>query len=69
MGVIVNILSDARHDPATLPYAERIAMEDCVGETVHVHIGNIRTEYTREQFLFIADRYTEAAARLREIME
>lgn len=68
MGQIVHILSEGRHDPAALPYAERVVIEDCVGETVHVHVGNIRTEYSREQFLAMADRMTEAAARMREIL-
>lgn len=67
MGEIKHVLSKASYSAKSLPYADRFVVEDCVNETVHVHLGNIRTEFTPEQFLWYADRMTEAAKRMREI--
>jgi hypothetical protein len=67
MGVVMHVLSEARYEAKKLPYADRFVVEDCVNETVHVHMGNIRTEFTPEQFLWYADRMTEAAAKMRKL--
>ena len=67
MGEIKHVLSEARYEARRLPYADRFIVEDCVNETVHVHLGNIRTEFTPDQFLWYADRMTEAAAKMRKI--
>lgn len=67
MGEIKHVLSEARYEANRLPYADRFIVEDCVNETVHVHLGNIRTEFTPDQFLWYADRMTEAAAKMRKI--
>jgi hypothetical protein len=63
VGNIRHRLAADKIDPAKLPFAERISIEDC--ETVHVHLGNMRLEYNRKQFLQLADKVSEAAATLR----
>lgn len=68
MGEIRHVLASDEHDPASLPYASRMVIEDCVGETVHVHMGNIRTEFSPEQFLWFADHVAKAATALRAVM-
>lgn len=66
MGQIVRILAQGNFTADALPYACRFVVEDCVGETVHLHMGNIRTEFTPEQFVWFADQMTKAAAEIRK---
>lgn len=63
MGKVLIQLASGMQEAAKLPFAERISIEDC--ETIHVHLGNLRLEYTRTQFLQLADEMTSAAATLR----
>lgn len=68
MGEVKHVLTVDEFVAATLPYSGRLIIEDCVGETVHIHIGNIRTEFSPEQFLWFAGHVAEAATRLRAAM-
>lgn len=63
MGKILMQLASGTQPAAALPYAERVSIEDC--ETVHLHLGNMRLEYTPEQFIRLAGYVAEAAAALR----
>jgi hypothetical protein len=64
LGKILIQLSEDKYEPGALPYSGRISIEDC--ETVHVHVGHLRLEFTSQQFLQWADKHTEAAAVLRK---
>lgn len=63
VGKILQVLAKDEYDPSSWPYQGRIQIEDC--ETVHVHLGNLRMEYTIDQFLAVAAKFTEAANNLR----
>lgn len=63
VGKILQILARGEYDPKSWPYQGRIQIEDC--ETVHVHLGHLRMEFTKDQFLSVAANFTEAAALLR----
>lgn len=65
LGKVAKMAAEGIYDAGALPYASRLAIEDCVGETVHVHIGNVRQEFTPQQFLWLADRFAEAARVIR----
>ena len=62
MGVVRKVLAEGKYAADELPYTGRLVIEDNVGETVHLHIGHLRMEFTQEQFLWFAERVTEAAA-------
>lgn len=66
MGEVKHVLASDEYPPAELPYAGRFVIEDCVGETVHLHIGHLRMEFTPEQFLWFANHVAAAAQRMRE---
>ena len=64
LGKVIYQLYSGTYDPVAWPYQGRISIEDC--ETVHVHLGNVRMEFTREQFLSLAGGFAEAADTLRK---
>lgn len=66
MGEVRRVLAEGEYEAESLPYTGRFVIEDNVGETVHVHVGHLRMEFTQEQFLWFADRVTEAAAAMRK---
>jgi hypothetical protein len=68
VGEVKHVLTQDRYEAETLPYAGRFIIEDCVGETVHVHLGHLRFEFSPEQFLWFADHAAQAAERLRVLM-
>lgn len=59
VGKILQVLARSEYDPTKWPYQGRIQIEDC--ETVHVHIGHLRMEFTKDQFIEVAAKFTEAA--------
>lgn len=63
VGKILQVLARGEYDPKSWPYQGRIQIEDC--ETVHVHLGHLRMEFTKDQFLSVAANFTDAAALLR----
>lgn len=65
MGEIKRVLTQGRYCASDMPYADRLVIEDCVGETVHLHMGNIRTEFSPEQFLWFAGHVADAAQALK----
>lgn len=67
MGEVKHVLAESDYTPDALPWSSRFIIEDCVGETVHLHMGNIRTEFTPDQFLWFADHVAAAANRMRAI--
>lgn len=64
LGKIVHQLFKGEYDPSAWPYQGRISIEDC--ETIHVHLGHLRLEFNREQFLSLAENFREAADTLRK---
>ena len=68
MGEIKRVLTADEFVAAELPYAGRLVIEDCVGETIHLHIGSLRSEFTPKQFLWFAEHIANAAAELRVAM-
>lgn len=62
MGNVKRLLSAGTYDPAVLPYAGRFVIEDC--ETVHLHMGNLRMEFTVEQFMDFAEMVETARRQL-----
>lgn len=67
MGEIKHVLAKGEYEAGGLPYSGRFVIEDCVGETVHLHIGHLRMEFTPAQFLWFADKVSTAAAHMRSI--
>lgn len=63
MGKILQVLAKAEYKAAEWPYQGRLQIEDC--ETIHVHLGHLRMEFNHDQFLTVADKFTEAAETLR----
>jgi hypothetical protein len=68
MGEVKHVIASDHYAPESLPYAGRMVIEDCVGETVHVHLGHLRFEFSPEQFLWFADHVAGAAEKLRVSM-
>jgi len=67
MGNVNAVLVTADLHSETWPYHNRLVIEDC--ETVHIHLNNMRLEFTREQFIELTKIFQHASTRLREIME
>lgn len=65
MGEVKHVLASDEYEPIDLPYSGRFVIEDCVGETVHLHIGHLRMEFTPAQFLWFADHVAAGAAKMR----
>lgn len=66
MGHVYRVLSGAQYDPRDLPYGGRFIIEMC--ETIHIHLGNLRLEWTRDQFLQFADHIHTAKQELEKIL-
>lgn len=66
VGEVKHVLAQDQYQADGLPYSGRMVIEDCVGETVHLHIGHLRMEFTPAQFLWFADHVMAAAMRIRE---
>ena len=62
MGNVYRVLSGAQYDPRDLPYGGRFVIELC--ETVHIHLGNLRLEWTRDQFFQFAEHVASARKEL-----
>lgn len=54
----VNVLSRARIHGVT------VSIEDNLGESIHIHIGDFRFEFTINEFMCIADKFYSAAKAL-----
>ena len=67
MGQVNAVLVSTDCHPERWPYSGRIVIEDC--ETVHIHVNNIRLEFTRAQFMELVKIFNHAADRLQQIME
>lgn len=65
MGKIHHILAYADVHPDRWPYSGRFVIENC--ETVHLHLNNLRLEFTRDQFADFASVVTAAAQELKGI--
>jgi Cu2+-containing amine oxidase len=53
MNILVNELCSVHLNP--LQSHEQIKIEDNVGESIHIHIGNYRLEMSIQEFLNFAD--------------
>ena len=64
MGHIYKLLGEAVVPPAPEFYKTRLVVELC--ENIHIHHRNMRTEFSRAEFLRFADVMTRAAKELRK---
>ena len=67
MGNVNAVLVSTDLHSETWPYHNRLVIEDC--ETVHIHLNNMRLEFTRAQFMELVQIFNHAAERLQQIME
>jgi Cu2+-containing amine oxidase len=54
MNILVNELSRDHLNPSQS--GKHIKIEDNIGESIHIHIGNYRLEMSVQEFLDFADR-------------
>lgn len=66
MGVVMHVLAEGTYEAGGLPYSGRLVIEDCVGETVHLHIGHLRVEFSPEQFVWFAEKVSGALDEIRK---
>ena len=66
MGHVFNTLAQRDLNTRDWPYIDRLIIEDC--ETIHIHLNNMRMEFTRGQFLELVEVFQIAAETLRKVM-